>query len=480
MHNRVQLFFGNRPYEIDCTKYAPDTTVLQWLRSLRGQSGTKEGCGEGDCGACTVVLGEVEHGRIRYKSVTSCLLFLPALQGKWLITVEHLQSNDGTYHPIQQALAGRHGIQCGFCTPGVSMSMLALYKNQVTPDRDSIIRALSGNLCRCTGYAPFISACRDACTGAPDHFTALEQTVLQHLNHITGEAFEYNTSGLHYFRPTALSTALKWKAAHPGALLINGSTEVAVKKNKRQAHFPLILDLGAIPALKEIIVKEEQLIIGAGVCMEELRKATAALLPELSELLEHFASLQVRNIASIGGNIASASPIGDTIPALMAYGATVQLSGSKGLRNEPLESFITGYRSTQLAPEEIIYSITIPRTGSNTQVYCFKVSKREMVDIATVSLSAMLRLSEDGIVEAVKLFYGGMAATVKRAAKTEATLTGKAWTEENIQLATALITEDFTPLSDARATANGRLLMARNLLLSLYEQSKNNSHGTGA
>lgn len=450
----------------------PTTTVLNYLRSRPGYSGTKEGCAEGDCGACTVVIGTLSDGKVSYSAIDSCLVFLPMLQGKQLLTVEHLGTS-AELHPVQAAMVDTDGSQCGFCTPGFIMSLLALYKNHNNPSDDVIDDALTGNLCRCTGYRSIARAAALSCAGdGKDQFTVNEIETAKLLASIDNSSIVIETDNYEYLRPASLKEALEIKDRNPEVLIINGATDVALRVTKLKEHLPMILDLGNVVELKVIEEKTGELCIGAGVSLELIKGLVRDSLPALYSMLVVFGSKQIRELATLGGNLGSASPIGDMPPVLMAYNAVITLVSSEGEREIPMREFITGYRQTQRQDNELIKSIRIPLPSERARVISYKISKRKDLDISTVSGGFSLELSDDGNVSNICLAYGGMAAETKRAAKTEAALLGKPWIRESIDAATHCVDEDFQPISDARAEAEGRAVMARNLLLKFWVDTK--------
>ena len=363
----------------------PITTVLNYLRSLPGYTGTKEGCAEGDCGACTVVIGTLSEGKIVYTAIDACLVFLPMLHGKQLLTVEHL-GNSNDLHPVQKAMVETDGSQCGYCTPGFIMSMLALYKNHDNPSKEVINDALTGNLCRCTGYRSIAEAAALSCTkGGKDLFTEKEDQISKLLKGIDNSAISIDTGKHVYLRPSSLSEALRIKNQQPDILIINGATDIALLVTKLKQDLPAILDLGNVAELKEVINSKVGLEIGAGVALEVVKSLAQDQLPALYDMLVVFGSKQIRELATLGGNIGSASPIGDIPPVLMAYDAKIVLINSEGEREIPMREYITGYRKTQRASNEIIKSVIIPYPTERIKVHSYKISKRKDLDIATVS-----------------------------------------------------------------------------------------------
>jgi xanthine dehydrogenase small subunit len=451
----------------------PTTTVLNYLRSLSNHKGVKEGCAEGDCGACTVVLGEHKSGKVIYKAVDSCLVFLPMLQGKQLITVENLGTAENM-HPVQKAMVDTDGSQCGYCTPGFIMALFELYKNNNKPSRAIIEDGLTGNLCRCTGYRSIIDAASISCvTNGKDAFSKTEKKSLDLMKGIKKESIRIKTDKQEYFLPATLKEAIVLKVRHSNALLVGGATDLALRVTKNNELLPQIIDLGNIDSLKTIRHTKTQLVIGAGASLEAIKMETLSLFPALHKMLAVFGSRQIRHLATLGGNLGSASPIGDMPPVLMAYNASVVLAGPKGQRKVAVDSFIKGYRSTVLLNNEIIKEVVIPLPKTKAIISSYKISKRKDLDISTVSVGCRLELNNNHTIHAVKLVYGGMAAMIKRALKTEAYLRGKPWTRKVVEQAMALIETDFSPISDARSGARARMIMAKNLLLKFWTENPN-------
>jgi xanthine dehydrogenase small subunit len=468
MNNRIEFILDGQPVRIDFSQpgLTPTTTLLNYLRTLPGHSGTKEGCAEGDCGACTVVLAEAVNGKLNYRAVDSCLLFLPMIHGKQVITVENLKASNGELHPVQEAIANLHGSQCGFCTPGIALSIFSLYKQQQEPQREFIESGLSGNLCRCTGYRPIYDAAVQACNHRqPDQFDAAEARTIEQLNALNHDDLLLHAGDENYYQPASLASALAVLTEHPGALILNGATDIALRVTKKHETLPLILDLSRVVELKTITSTENTLTLGSGLCLSDVIDAVREPFPALQRMLRVFGSAQIRNLATLGGNIGSASPIGDTLPVLMALDATVHLQSQKEKRAVKLEEFVTAYRQTVRRPDELITAIEIPFTPPGVTVWSHKISKRRELDISTVSAGFRLQRDSDGKVTDIALFYGGMAEMTRRANQTEQFLTGKKWSRATVQQALKLLEQDFTPISDARASAEGRLLAAQNLLL---------------
>jgi len=452
--------------------YNAQTTVLNYLRSLPDHKGVKEGCAEGDCGACTVVLAETgDDGRLRYRAVNSCLLFLPKLHGRQLITIENLKSRQGELHPIQQALVEQHGTQCGFCTPGIVMSLFALNKSNPTPGEQEIKEALSGNLCRCTGYRPILDAARFSLPRVQeDTFTQDEARIMALLQKIPRETVHIKSASGEYFLPATLKELLEFKAQNSEALLLNGATDMALRVTKRHESLGRVIDGSQIKELQQIKIKENLFEIGAGVTVTDLMETLGERLPALNDISKVFGSRQIRNLATIGGSLGTASPISDLVPVLMAYRARVRVESVDGQRELPVDEFITGYRKTALAPHEIIREVLIPQPATAT-VRAYKVSKRRKMDIATVNAAFRLELT-NGVVKEFDAIYGGMAAMTKRAVQAEQFLNGKEWTRATVERAMPLVEQAFQPISDARSGAEFRSLAAKNLLLKFWQDTQ--------
>jgi xanthine dehydrogenase small subunit len=453
-------------------------TVLQHLREDLHCTGTKEGCAEGDCGACTVVVGELDRsGALRLKAVNACIQFLPTVDGRALFTVEDLRAADGALHPVQQAMVDCHGSQCGFCTPGFVMSMWALYENQPAaaglPTRDEINAALSGNLCRCTGYRPIVEAAQKMFDYSQYPRVPFDrEAVAQALRALQRrDTFEYaapdvrgDAFGAHtFYAPVTLDACAALRAAHPHARILAGSTDVGLWVTKQFRDLGDILYIGNVAGMKQIECDAQTLTIGAAVTLEDAYAALAADYPELAELWTRFASLPIRNAGTLGGNVANGSPIGDSMPALLALGAEVVLRHGDKTRALALEAFYLGYQKTALAPGEFVAALRVPRPGPNLRFRTYKVAKRYDQDISAVCAAFALRMTDGVIVEA-RIAFGGMAATPKRAAHTEAALVGAAWNDATAQRAMDALAADYQPLTDMRATSAYRLKVARNLL----------------
>jgi len=463
------LLNGESRTVADCD---PNMTVLEYLRQSERKCGTKEGCAEGDCGACTVVLARPDGNGLRYEAVNSCIQLLPTLDGKQLITVEGLKQPDGSLHPVQKAMVACHGSQCGFCTPGFVMSLFALWHRTKSPSREDVLQALAGNLCRCTGYRPILDAAdamyRGAAADQFDRQASATAARLKTLQRSYGLAYEENDR--RFFAPISLAELKELLARHPDAIVLAGGTDFGLWVTKQHRRFPCIIHLGEIEELKRIARSATHLEIGAGASWASCLPELALLYPTLGELLLRFASVQIRNAATIGGNIANASPIGDGPPALIALDATVVLLGPAGEREMALEDFFVDYRKTALRDGEIVVRIRVPLPGADLKFATWKVSKRFDQDIGTVCGAFALRMI-DGHVQSARIAFGGMAAIPTRARTAEAALAGKPWSITSVQSAMTALDRDFAPLTDFRGSREYRALAARNLLLRLYHET---------
>jgi xanthine dehydrogenase small subunit len=475
MQNKVSFVLDNKIETIEFgNEHKPTHTVLNYLRKNPCHKGVKEGCAEGDCGACTVVLAELnQDNKLNYKAIDSCLVFLPMLQGKHLITVENLENGDDILHPVQEALAEANGSQCGFCTPGIVMSMFSLYKNENKPSKELVEDALTGNLCRCTGYKPIIEATIKSCSNEGlDHFSNREDEVISMLKEIqnSDESKTIKTDKQVYFQPKTKLEALELKEKHPNAIVINGSTDVSLRVTKRHELLEEIIDLSQVSELKKCLISPYLVKFGSGMSLEDVKRVSETELPTLFELLAVFGSKQIREMGTIGGNIGSSSPISDTLPLLMVYNAEIKLQNIKSDRLVNMNDYPIAYRQTAKKENEIITTIIVPKPSKNAKIKFYKVSKRKDLDISTLS-AAFYLLLEGNLVKEIKIAYGGMAALVKRVTKAENYLLGKPWDRNFIEDAMEIIGNEFTPLSDARSNAEFRTIASKNLLLKFWSET---------
>lgn len=466
------LQFIRRGQTVTLHDVPPDRTLLEVLREDLHGTDTKEGCNEGDCGACTVVLGEAENGRLKYRAVNSCIRLAHSVQGQALWTAQDLIAADGSLHPVQQAMVQCHGSQCGFCTPGFVMSLFGMYQNHVVPGRP-VTRALaqqdlSGNLCRCTGYRPILDAAKTM-ADLP-RVTVNEADLLQQLKHLdqAGQGLE---ADLAYFLPNTLAELLRLRSSHPAAQLVAGCTDVGLWVNKGHRRLPKVLDLTRVAELRRVEHYPHHLAIGAAVPLTETFAALVADRPQLQAFAQRFAGLPVRNSGTLGGNVANGSPIGDSMPLLIALGANVVLMSTRGHRELPLEQLYTGYRQNVMAPDEVLAWIKVPKPVPQEFSRVYKVSKRFDDDISALCLAVALRLEGGQIVRA-SIGVGGVAATPVRASQTEALLTGQPWTEATVQRAMQVLRREFSPISDLRASNAYRVQVLGNLLQRFWLESQ--------
>ncbi len=471
-------------------------SVLDWLREHARCTGTKEGCNEGDCGACTVVVGELPHHTdqpddhvrgLSLRSVNACLQFLPTLHGKALYTVEDLRAMaSGALHPVQQAMVECHGSQCGFCTPGFVMSLYTQYEWHSAaddrPNRQQIADGLAGNLCRCTGYrtivdagermfdlpavqidtAPVIAALTSMRNAQTFHCSAVNR-------HRCADSGELRID--HFYAPTTLADLAALRLAHPDALMLAGATDIGLWVTKQFRDLGDILYLGNVGELKRIETTDGQLRIGAGVSLETAWRTLAAHWPDLAEVGLRFAGPPVRHAGTLGGNVANGSPIGDAAPVLMALDAKIELRRGDTVRQLPLCDFYVDYMRNVMQLGEFVAALVVPLPSTSQRVRAYKISKRCDCDISALCAAFTIDL-DGGTVRSVRLAYGGMAAIVKRAAAAEVALLGRVWNAEAVQAAQQALAQDFQPLSDLRASAAYRLQVAQNLLQRFWLETR--------
>jgi len=472
MRDHIRFLLGDEALEL--RNIDPTMTVLDWLRLEKGRCGSKEGCAEGDCGACTVVIARPEGGRLSYRAVNGCIVFLPMLDGCQLLTVEDLKGPDGALHPVQQALVDCHGSQCGFCTPGFVMSLFAFYRNDENPTDQRIDDALAGNLCRCTGYAPIAAAAKKMYSaGAPakDRFADNEAKTHKRLEAMAdSETLCVGVEGRQLFAPASIAGLADILSENPDAYIIAGGTDVGLWVTKQLRNIAPAVLIGRIQELRRIEESHEAIIIGAGTTYDDASSIIAAHYPDFGELIRRIGGQQVRNIGTIGGNIANGSPIGDTPPALIAAGATLGLRRGTERRSMALEDFFVDYGKQDRRPGEFVEYVSLPKPEPGTYFRCYKISKRFDQDISAACGAFRLRLEGD-IVAEIRIAFGGMAATPKRATATEAALAGKPWTAETIESALDALDRDYTPLTDWRASAWYRMAVAKNLLRKFHAET---------
>lgn len=454
---------------------APDATLLDYLRLQRTLRGTKEGCAEGDCGACTVLVGRLSGGKLVYESVNACIRFMGSLDGCHVVTVEHLAGGSDKLHPVQQAMVDFHGSQCGFCTPGFVMSLYGLWMKSPEPSDAEIEKSLQGNLCRCTGYEAIMRAAR----AISDYGKAAKDPLLVERKAITArlEAFrdgirvEVGEGKDRLVIPASVDDLADVLEAEPTATVVAGSTDVGLWVTKHMRKIAPVVFIANIEGLQGLSHDKGVITIGAGVTYTEAFETLSKHIPALGPLIDRIGGEQVRNMGTIGGNIANGSPIGDTPPPLIALGATLTLRKGKTRRTISLQDFFIAYGKQDRAPGEFVEAVHVPVPAKGVHFAVHKITKRRDEDITATLGAFWLSLAKDGTVAEVRIAYGGMAATPKRASAVEAALVGQPWTEATVEAAMAKYAEDFTPLTDMRATAEYRALAAKNLLLRFYMET---------
>ena len=473
---RSELRFILNGQDVVVSDVGPDQTLLDWLRLSRLLKGTKEGCAEGDCGACTVLVGRLTPaGGLVYEGVNACIRFMGSLDGCHVVTVEHVAARDGKLHPVQQAMVDYHGSQCGFCTPGFVMSLYALWMQTPNPSDQQIETALQGNLCRCTGYEPILRAARAISSYGgteKDPLLVERDAMIARLKALKdGARVEIGDDKSRFVVPANLDDFAAVLEASPTATVVAGSTDVGLWVTKHMRDISPVVFIAGLDELKSISVEGDTVTIGAGVTYTEALKTLADHVPALGPLIERIGGQQVRNMGTIGGNIANGSPIGDTPPALIALDAKLTLRKGAERRTIRLEDYFIAYGKQDRQPGEFVEAVHVPAPAAGEKFAVYKVTKRRDEDI-TASLGAFrLALSADGTVTGITIAYGGMAATPKRAFAVEKALLGQKWTEATVEAAMEKYAEDYTPLTDMRATAGYRALVAKNLLLRFYTET---------
>lgn len=476
MRDAVRFLLGDALIEL--RDIEPTLTVLDWLRLHRSRTGTKEGCAEGDCGACTIVVARPENGRLTCKAVNACIVFVAMLDGCQILTVEDLKGADlrgdaDALHPVQQAMVDCHGSQCGFCTPGVVMSLFALYRNGEDISGPHVDDALAGNLCRCTGYAPIVAAAArmNDIAMAEDRFAASEAAIVARLEALQDdETLRVGPDGRDFAAPATVDALADILLERPDACIVAGATDVGLWVTKQLREIAPVVHIGRVRELRTIEETDDGLEIGAGVTYSDGVAAIAGFYPDFGELIRRLGGRQVRNMGTIGGNIANGSPIGDMPPVLIAAGASIVLRRGAERRTLPLEAFFIDYGKQDRRPGEFVERVILPAPETGTEFRCYKISKRFDQDISAVCAAFRLRV-EDGRVADIRIAFGGMAAIPKRAAATEAALAGQPWTEETIETAAAAMERDFTPLTDWRASGWYRMTVAQNLLRKFHVET---------
>lgn len=484
----IRFYFGGRTVEVGGVQTT--RTLLDWLRENRRQMGTKEGCNEGDCGACTVVLGELDgEGALQLHSVNACIQFLPTLDGKALFTVEDLAAlaphgaeGKSALHPAQQAMVECHGSQCGFCTPGIVMTLWDTYEHHLQsgtrPTRQELADNLSGNLCRCTGYRPILDAgqrmfdlpeARLKRRAVVDALQSIQRSST--LDYTAPHATPQGPRTDHFHAPRTLDDLAVIRERKPQARLLAGCTDIGLWVNKAFRDVGDLIYVGNVTEMQKVEERGDQLWIGAAATLENAWRALVQRAPSLMDVWLRFASTPIRHAGTMGGNVANGSPIGDSAPILMALDASVELRKGAVVRTLPLADFYLDYMKNALQEGEFLQAITVPLGAFGRQVRGYKISKRFDCDISAISAGMAIELTGD-VVKSVRLAYGGMAGVVQRAAKAEAALLGQAFTQEAVQAAQHALAQDYTPMTDMRASSDYRLQVAQNLLQRLWLETR--------
>ena len=465
----IQFLLNNKIYKIKNPD--PNKTILSYVRDDLKKTGTKEGCAEGGCGACTIVLGELNKNKIIYKAINACISFLPILNGKQLILVEDL-TNDNKLHPVQEAMVKFHGSQCGFCTPGFTMSLFSMHKNFKSINNQIIDEALSGNLCRCTGYRPIIDAAKSLNNKKDqDQFKKNKNQTISLLRKIKNADLEINNRGKKYFAPKKIINLKKILKKFPNAKILSGGTDLSLEVTKLRKELKTIISLNSIEKLNFIKKTKNLVEIGATTSLIDFQNFIKKYFVDFYDILKRYGSIQIRNVGTIAGNIATASPIGDTLPLLLTLDAKVVVQGLKKTKVFSLNEFFISYRKTKLKKGEFIYSIKIP-INKNKIFKAYKISKRFDDDISSVCGSFSFLIKKNKIIK-VAIAYGGMSEIPKRALTIEKKLINSEFSENTFSKAVNLINKDFSPLDDMRASKNYRINVAKNLLLKAFYEIKN-------
>ena len=468
----LRFVLGHRPHALP--DVAPDRTLLDVLREDLRCTAVKEGCASGDCGACTVAVAEAEEGgRLHWRAINSCIRLAHSVEGMAVFTAEDIAGEGGRLHPAQRAMLECHGSQCGFCTPGFVMSLFALHRQRdgAAVSRDEALHALSGNLCRCTGYRPILDAAQTM-----HHWPDVpldESGLLQQLKLLAqdGRATAADAASNFYATPTTLAELLRLRAAHPQALIAAGTTDVGLWVTKQDRRFGQIIDVTRVTELRRIERGAQWLSIGAAASLTEAFDALAESRPQLKPFFDRFAGLPVRESGTLGGNVANGSPIGDSMPLLIALGATLVLASTRGERTLPIEDFYLAYRKTALAPDEVLARIEVPQPTPHEWLRADKISKRFEDDISAVCLAVALQV-ENGVIHSARIGAGGVAAVPARAIQTEAALAGQQCAEGAFDAAASVLEAEFKPLSDMRASSAYRRAVLGNLLRRGWQQSQ--------
>ena len=466
--NAVEFVFENKIIKI--RNPDPNETLLNFIRTKLKKTGTKEGCAEGGCGACTVVLGELIENNITYKAINSCIAFVPSLEGKQLILVEDLISKD-ELHPVQKAMVNYHGSQCGFCTPGFVMSLFAMYKNYSSYKEDIIKDSIQGNLCRCTGYRPIIDAAKSLNKENKfDHFSKNKKIILSLLRKIKQRNITIINDNKKYFAPKSVDELKKILRQEPNSKLLSGGTDVSLIVTKERKDLNSLIYMNSINELNYIKENNSYVEVGATTPLINFESFITKYFPDFSQILKRYGSVQIRNVCTIAGNIATASPIGDTLPLLLALDSQIVIKDKNKTQILPLNGFFISYRKTKLKKGQFIHSIRIPLLKKNI-FKAYKISKRIDDDISSVCASFNIEINNNKI-KKIKVAYGGMSTIPKRAVNCEKILLNSFLSNKTINKAKKFLEKDFKPITDARASNKYRMEVAKNLLEKCFLEIK--------
>ena len=466
--NIVKFIYRNKIVEIN----NPDSneTILNYVRTKLKKTGTKEGCAEGGCGACTVVLGELKKNNINYKAINSCIAFVPSLEGKQLILVEDLISKD-ELHPVQKAMVNYHGSQCGFCTPGFVMSLFAMYKSYSSYKENIIKDSIQGNLCRCTGYKPIIDAAKSLNKkNKSDHFSRNKKIIITLLKKIKQRSITIYNNNKKYFAPKTVYELKKILKQHPNSKLLSGGTDVSLIVTKERKDLDSLIYINSIDELNYIKKNNNYIEVGATTPLINFESIIKRYFPDFAQILKRYGSVQIRNVCTIAGNIATASPIGDTLPLLLSLDSQIIIKDKSKTKILPLNGFFINYRKTKLKKGQFIHSIRIPLLPKNI-FKAYKISKRIDDDISSICASFNIELKNNKI-KKIKIAYGGMANIPQRAISCEKILLNSSMSDNIISKAKKSLEKDFKPITDARASKKYRMEVAKNLLEKCFLEVK--------
>jgi len=466
----IKFIFENKIHKI--INPDPNETILNYVRLKLKKTGTKEGCAEGGCGACTVVIGELKKNDIIYKAINSCIAFTTSLEGKQLLVVEDLMLENGSLHPVQSAMVDHHGSQCGFCTPGFIMSLFSMYKNNTSYDNKTIEESISGNLCRCTGYRPIIDAGKSLNNIKTDKFTKDKKKTIAQLKKIRPESIFINNENKKYFAPRTVNELKRIIKKYPNLNFLSGGTDLSLVVTKQKKNLENIIYLNSIDELNYIKENDKYIEVGATTPLRKFELFINKYYPDFNIILKRYGSIQIRNVATMAGNIATASPIGDSLPLLLSLDASIVIENFSKKTILPLKNFFIGYRKTKLKKGQFIRSIRIPIFKKNI-FKAYKISKRIDDDISSVCASFNLSIVNKKI-KNIKIAYGGMAPIPKRATHCEKMLLNSDFSEGIISKAQKSLEKDFQPINDMRASKNYRMEIAKNLLMKCFAEVKKN------